>query len=302
MTYHSLTAADRIAMVGLRATLALGPERRFVPETRPGFEANLAKVPPAQDVQYEVGSVGGVAGWWCRGTEAQSNKAILYLHGGGYVIGSAAGFRHFAGQIAQRSGTSAFVPDYHLAPEHPFPAAIDDARAAYWGLCALGFERVAIVGDSAGGGLGLSLLSQLCRTNTTPDQHPACAAFMSPWTDLAVSGLSATERAHADPLVTRRAALEAAQLYLAGHDAHDPVASPVFGTLEGLPPVVFHVGEDEVFLDDSRRCADKIKSAGSTVELHVWEGMIHVFPSNMVILHAAREALEMIGAFLRRSL
>ena len=125
---------------------------------------------------------------------------------------------------------------------------------------------------------------------------------MSPWTDLAVSGLSVTERAHADPLVTRKAALEAAAQYLQGHEAQDPVASPVYATLEDLPPVIFHVGEDEVFLDDSRRCADRITASGGEAELHVWEGMIHVFSSNMVILQAAREALDMVGGFLRRRL
>ena len=294
ITYHAEQPRDVATMRAIRAELARNPPPAFGPETRPIFDALIGQTPTAE-VSYEEADVGGVRGWWCRPQRAAARTALLYLHGGAYVAGSASAFRHFVGQIAVRAQTAAFVADYRLAPEQPFPAAVTDAQAAYRGLVAAGFERIAVVGDSAGGGLTLALLA-LTREQT--GTRPAAAVTFSPWIDLTLSGDSMTTRAAADPLLHRKELDDAARLYLGDHDRRDPLASPLFGDLAGLPPLLVHVGEDEVLLDDSRRLEARYDSA----ELHIWRGMAHVFPASVAVLGAAREALDQVGSFLRTHL
>jgi len=260
-TYHFEHSADRAAMLEMRAMIALQPPVDF-------------------------GPLGG--------------GAILYLHGGAYVVGSAQAYRHFAGQIAARAKAPAFVTDYRLAPERPFPAAVEDADAAYRGLSVGGFHHIAVAGDSAGGGLALITtrkMAQAARDRGTP--APVAACVMSPWTDLALTGGSIAARAKHDPLLTRDALEHAQHLYLGQADASDPCASPLYDNFTGLPPILLHVGEDEILLDDTRRYADLVAKSGSSTELHVWQGMVHVFPSNLALLQAAREALDITGEFLR---
>jgi monoterpene epsilon-lactone hydrolase len=157
-----------------------------------------------------------------------------------------------------------------------------------------------LVGDSAGGGLALSLLLLTTAASKTGSVlQPAAAAVMSPWTDLALTGDSIATRSSADPLITRDALEKAAQLYLGGQDLCDAQASPLYGDLTGLPPVRLHVGDDEILLDDSCRFSERIGIAGGSAQLHVWQGMVHVFPANIELLQAAREALDDIGEFLR---
>jgi acetyl esterase/lipase len=195
----------------------------------------------------------------------------------------------------------AFVPEYSLAPEHSFPAAVDDAQACYRGLVEKGFGKIALAGDSAGGGLALALLSLLvAKARDVSASRPVGAVVLSPWTDLALSGMSMETHAEADPLLTKDSLASTARLYLGAHDPRDPLASPLYGDLAGLPPVRMHVGEDEVLLDDSLRYAERLESQGGTVQVHTWQGMIHVFPSNVALLHAAKEALDDIGDFLRQ--
>jgi acetyl esterase/lipase len=209
-------------------------------------------------------------------------------------------YRNFVGQIAARAKVAIFIADYSVAPEHRFPAAVNEAAAVYRGLAASGLSKLAIAGDSAGGGLALALLRLVTSTaNDATAPKPLAAVVMSPWTDLALTGESVESRAKYDPMLTRNALNQAAQLYLGKQDRHDPNASPLYGEVTGLPPVMFHVGEDEILLDDSRRFANRIEAAGGDAQLHIWEGMTHVFPSN-VALHAAKDALDEIGAFLRR--
>ena len=180
-----------------------------------------------------------------------------------------------------------------------FPV-LDDAIAAYQGLSADGYSRLALVGDSAGGGLALSLLLLATAASKTGSVlQPAAAAVMSPWSDLALTGDSIVTRSSADSLITRDALEKAAQLYLGEQDLYNPQASPLHGDLTGLPPVRLHVGEDEILLDDSRRFAERIGIVGGSAQLHVWQGMVHVFPANIELLQAAREALDDIGEFLR---
>ena len=299
--HHPIHLLDRVAMAAMRLMIASMKGSVTGPSAREPFDELMGKTPAADGVTYEEAEVGGVAGWWCRPDDAIAGAALLYFHGGAYVAGSARAYRHFVGQIAARAQVVAFVPEYALAPEHPFPAAVDEAQACYRGLVEKGFGKIALAGDSAGGGLALALLSSLvAKARDVSAFRPVGAAVMSPWTDLALSGMSMETRAEADPLLTKESLASTARLYLGGHDPRDPLASPLYGDLAGLPPVRVHVGEDEVLLDDSLRLGERIESQGRTVEIHTWQGMIHVFPSNVALLHAAKEALDDIGNFLRQ--
>lgn len=251
---------------------------------------------------FKAASIGGVAGWWCRPATTLDGCAVLYLHGGAYVLGSAAAYRNFCGQIAARAGAAVFIVDYALAPEQQFPQAFNDAEAAYRGLGEAGFSRLVIAGDSAGGGLALALLlSWTAAAKQNDGQRPVAGVAVSPWTDLALTGQSLETRASDDPLLTRDMLDEAAGLYLGDHDRRDPKASPLHGDFTGLPPVLIHVGEDEVLLDDSRRVAVRIEATDGSVQLNVWQGMTHVFASNLM-LQAAKEALDDVGSFIHQQL
>jgi monoterpene epsilon-lactone hydrolase len=302
-THHPEHLADRAAMAAMRVVIALQPAADLGPGGRAAFDLLMLRTPSADDVTYEATTVGGVRGWWCCPADAVAGGAILYLHGGAYVVGSAQAYRHLAGQIAARARAPVFVAEYGLAPERPFPAAVEDAEAAYRGMAADGFPSIAVAGDSAGGGLALvtaARIIQAARDGGTPSPVAVCA--MSPWTDLALTGDSIESRAKHDPLLTRGALENARRLYLGQAEAKNPRASPLYGDLAGLPPILLHVGEDEILLDDARRYADLLAESGSVPELHVWRGMAHVFPANLALLQAAREALDIAGEFLRRHL
>jgi epsilon-lactone hydrolase len=293
---HPVVPQDRARMAEIRKMAA--PAKGVL--ERAAFDAVIEHTPPDHSVTYEAGTVGGVAGWWCRPLHQTPGAAILYLHGGAYILGTAKAYRNFAGQIAQRVQRAAFIPDYALAPEHPFPAAAKDAEATYVGLLGQGFGDVVLVGDSAGGGLALVLTSLTVaakgRNLTLP---PKRVAVISPWTDLALTGTTMETRADADPFLTKAALESAANQYLGSHDPRDPKASPLYGNLKGLPPIRVDVGEDEILLDDARRYAAQVASANGEVQVHTWEGMPHVFPANVGVLHAADAALNQIASFLR---
>jgi epsilon-lactone hydrolase len=298
--HHPIHLLDRVAMVAMRLMVGSMKGSLTGASSREPFDELMEKTPAADGVTYEEGVVGGVAGWWCRPEDAVAGAAILYFHGGAYVVGSARAYQHFVGQVAARAKAVAFVPEYGLAPEDPFPAAVDDAQAFYRGLVEKGFGKIALAGDSAGGGLALVLMSLLAaKARDGAACRPVGAAVMSAWTDLALSGVSMETRAEADPLLTKESLASTARLYLGGHDPRDPLASPLYGDLAGLPPVRMHVGEDEVLLDDSLRYGERIESQDGNVQIHTWQGMTHVFPSNVALLHAAKEALDDIGNFLR---
>ncbi|ESY88900.1 esterase [Mesorhizobium sp. LNHC220B00] len=300
---HPEDERDRAVMLAMRDMLATLPALEFAPASRPVFEDLMQHTPVADGISFETSTVGAVSGVWCRPMAGAARAAILYLHGGAYVLGSAIGHRNFVSQIVQRAGAPAFIPDYRLAPEHGFPAAIDDALSVFTGLCDMGYDATAIAGDSAGGGLALSLLALVAaRARKGAGVMPRCAVLMSPWTDLALAGGSMLTRAEADPLVKRDELKKAADLYLKGTDPTDPRASPLYQPLGGLPPLLVHVGDDEILLDDSRRAVEAASSAGGEAALHIWEGMTHVFPSNLAQLQAARQAIDMVGAFIRQHL
>ncbi len=286
------TRAMREATAGRKGTV-LGVE------ARPMFDAMRAATPAADGVTVSAASVGGVGGFWCHPPDAARGARVLFLHGGGYVLGSAKAMTNFAGQIAARTGADTFVADYRLAPEHAFPAAIDDALAAYRGLVAEGAGSIVIAGDSAGGGLALALLSILAGEKRSATRQPLGAAVMSPLTDLSLSGASYRTRADADPIFTQQVLATLARTYLAAEDAKNPKASPLFSSLTGLPPIRIDVGDDEVLLDDSVRFAERARIAGVNVTLTVWQGMPHVFQSALDRFRAADRSLNEIGAFLR---
>lgn len=297
-TYHDEFLRDRAAMLALRGLLALQPSLVFGPEARPGFDELMARTPPADGVETTPAIVGGVAGWWCRPGDVTTDGVILYHHGGAYVLGSAAAYRNFVGQIASRAGMAAFVADYALAPEHPFPAAFDDAMAVYRGLLAEGHRRIVLGGDSAGGGLTLALLAAIAADDGLSCK-PLAAVVVSPWIDLSLSGDSIESRAKADPLLNRDQLVQAAALYLRDADPGDPRASALAARRTGLPPVQIHVGEDEILLDDAVRYTAAVEASGGSVDLHIWRGMIHVFAANVSVLSAAGDALDLVGTFTR---
>ena len=301
--YHPLPEEDRGPLAAMREAAApIKGEMKIDPNARVPFDSMVEQTPAAEGVTYEAGNVGGVWGYWCRPMGTLKNAAVLYLHGGAYVIGSAQAYRPLAGQIATRAGADVFVVEYRLAPEHPFPGAVEDAVAAYRGLAGLGFTEIALAGDSAGGGLALVTLALVAdEAKNGAGLRPQAAAVMSPWTDLTLSGASMETRAEADPVLTKGVLADAARLYLGSHDANDPLASPLAGDLAGLPPIRLHVGENEVLLDDTRRYADKADKSDSS-EVHVWEGMPHVFPASLGTLAAAGIALDDIGDFIRQRL
>ena len=262
----------------------------------------MQSVPVPRDATFEAATIGGTPGWWARTPASHKDAAIMYLHGGWFTWGTAEAFRNVAGHIASSAGTDTFVPDYRLAPEHPFPAAVRDVEACYRGLVEAGSEKIAIVGDSAGGNLALVLLS-IASTNARPtNARPVGAVVFSPITDLALTGESYTLRADADLYFTKAEAATLARNYLGEANPTNSTASPLYADLTELPPIRVHVGDDEVLLDDSRRYVEKALAAGVDAKLDVWLGMPHGFALNIGMFDASTKALESSGAFLAECL
>jgi monoterpene epsilon-lactone hydrolase len=267
-------------------------------ETRGQFDAIMASVPAPNDVTSEADTIGGVRGTWVRPANARAQCALLHLHGGWFNFGSAVAFTNLVGQIAARVGVSAFIPDYRLAPEHPFPAATADVWACYGGLAQKGYRRIVLTGDSAGGNLALGLAARIVSAGRSTDAELAGVAVFSPVTDLTLSGESYETRAEADPLFTRAQVAQLVQAYLRDADPNGALASPLAGPVAGLPPVRVHVGDDEVLLDDSRRYVAKAIAAGVDAKLDTWMGMPHGFVGRVGTLKAADQAMDAVGTFL----
>jgi acetyl esterase/lipase len=253
-------------------------------------------------VAYERVCAGGVDGEWISPANVPEDNAILYFHGGGFRLGSVTSHRDLMAQIALASGCRVLAINYRLAPEHRFPAALDDALAAYGWMLDRGLrsENVAFAGDSAGGNLVLAAMLAL-RERGLP--LPVSAVLMSPWNDLAATGSSYVSRAEADPIHQRSMILALAKNYLGGQgDPYDPLVSPLYADLAGLPPLLIQVGDRETVLDDSVTFADLARAAGVDVSLEVWDGMIHVFQMFGAELPEARQAIASIAGFLNRHL
>ncbi|MGO9451141.1 MAG: alpha/beta hydrolase [Candidatus Binataceae bacterium] len=267
-----------------------------VEKMRAGMEKVAERVAP--DIKCEPVDAGGVAGEWIVAPNAAPDRAILYLHGGGYVMGSVNTHRAMIARISRAAQARVLAIDYALAPENPFPAAVNDATAAYKWLLKQGYKpaKIAISGDSAGGGLTFSALIAL-RDSGTP--LPAAAAPISPWTDLAATGASIVSRAAADPMVGGSGLAPMAKQYAGSNDPKTPLISPLYADLHGLPPLLIHVGDAEILLDDSTRIAERAKAAGVDVTLEVWPEMVHVWHVFAKILPEGQQAIDRIGEFVR---
>lgn len=275
-----------------------GPETPDIGYSRAAYEKLATLLGGAPDAKCEKVDADGVPAEWVAAPGIDPQRAVLYLHGGGYAIGSINTHRRLAYDISAASSARVLLIDYRLAPEHPFPAAVDDAAKAWRWLLQQGFtsDRLAIAGDSAGGGLTIATLVNL------RDQKlglPACAVAISPWVDLEGRGDSITTRAAQDPMVQKAGLLWMAGLYLAGKDPRTPLAAPLHADLAGLPPVLVQVGTAETLLDDATRLAEKLYRAGGDVRLAVWPDMLHVFPFFAPILSEGRDGCREIGQFIR---
>lgn len=257
-------------------------------------------VKPPRGVSIKQREVAGLSCEWIHGSRGSSPKTtVLFLHGGGFVWGSSATYRGLAAYIAIASGAGVLVPDYRLAPEYPFPASVEDVTAVYEYFLRDGTNpgRLVIAGDSAGGGLCAALLLAI-RDRGGP--MPAGVVLISPWADLTFSGESHRTRAALDPIDRLPVLRRMAQLYLDGRDPTDPLASPVFGDLQGLPTTLILVGDHEVLLDDSRLFAERAKEKGVPVQMEVWPEMWHGWLMSAPELPEANEAIRSIAAFVRK--
>ncbi|WP_419686939.1 alpha/beta hydrolase [Burkholderia theae] len=303
---HPLDPDDAAVVAAMRAGMRAMKGARLGIEARDAFDAAMENVQRRDDVTFAFDTVGGVPGYWVFPAHVRSGDALLHLHAGWFNFGSAAAFRHSVAQLAVRVGVRAFIPDYRLAPEHPFPAAIDDVLACYRGLAEKGIRRIAVTGDSAGGALALVLASRVAAdavsvsasASVTADTTLVGVAALSPVTDLTLSGATYDTRADADPLFTRAQVSELVRAYLGAADPKHPLASPLYARVAGLPAVRIHVGDDEVLLDDSRRWVERAVAAGVDARLDVWHGMSHGFAGGIGKLKASAQALDAIGLFL----
>lgn len=265
-------------------------------QRRKGMEKVAFKA--ADDIQTENVTVAGRAAEWVRAPGSQAGRAILYLHGGGYVMGSLITHRSLAGECSRAAQAAVLLVDYRLAPEDPFPAAVEDGVASLRWLLDRGFapSNLAIAGDSAGGGLTAATLVS-ARDQGVP--MPRAAVCISPWSDLTCANASYKTRAEADPMVTPGGIGSMANVYLQGKDPKHPYASPNFADLRSLPSLLIHVGRDEVLLDDSIKLHEKAKADGVDSTLEVWDDMIHVWHAFHPMLPEGKQAIARVGAFLR---
>ena len=299
---HPLSEGDSLAAAALRSAVAPFKGKLEGTAGRGPFDAIMEQVAVPEGVTFEAATVGGIPGWWAKPPRGSKRAAIVHVHGGWFNLGTARAYRNYVGHVALSARADAFIPEYRLAPEYPFPAAVRDLEACYRGLVDQGITKLALTGDSAGGDLALVLLSSASAAASRGAVAPVGAVVFSPITDLALTGESFETRAEAELYFTRLQAAGLIRSYLGGTDAKNPLASPLYGDLTGLPPIRIHVGDDEVLLDDSRRYAEKAVAAGVDAKLDIWMGMPHGFVTNVGGFNAATQALEASGAFLTERL
>jgi acetyl esterase/lipase len=290
-----------MASIELQGLIAMIRSNPFVgatlEESRQALDAMCGRFPVPDGVSLHQGKVNGVSVEHVLPRGADPDRVIVYLHGGAYTMGSLASHRALAARIAEAAGFAAVAVDYRLAPEHPMPAAIEDAVAVYRGVLAEGKApgRLAIVGDSAGGGLAVTSVLALKAAGVP---LPGAVVCLSPWTDLEMTGESYKTRAAIDPMISEAGGRAMAALYLAGADPRSPSASPIHGDLAGLPPMLIQVGTAETLYDDAVRLHERAKAAGVDATLEPWEEMIHVWQM-FPMLPEAHRAVQRIGEFLR---
>lgn len=279
---------------------SMNVEGRDIPieQSRAAFDgiSNMFVLP--SDVKHEAVDVDGTPGEWISVEGTTGDTTILYLHGGGYVIGSINSHREMISRIARAAKVRALAIDYRLAPEYPFPAAVEDATKAYRWLLRQGVppEKVIVAGDSAGGGLTVALLLAL---RDAGDPLPTAAVCISPWTDLEITGESMVTKKDVDPMIRPDDAKWGAERYYGSADPRNPQVSPIHADLSGLPPLLIQVGTSEVLLSDSTRLAERATSAGVDVTLEKWEEMVHVWHFFAFMLPEGQQAIERIGEFVR---
>ena len=299
---HPLSKEDSVAAAALRSVVAPMKGKLEGIAGRGLFNDIMERVAVPEGVTFEAGTVAGVAGWWAKPGRAQKGVEIVHAHGGWFTLGTAHAYRNFVGHIALSAAADAFIPEYRLAPEHPFPAAVRDLETCYRGLVDQGITKIALTGDSAGGDLALVLLSIASAPASRGAVAPVGAVVFSPITDLVLTGESFETRAEADLYFTKSQAAGLVRAYLGATDPKNPLASPLYADLTGLPPIRIHVGDDEVLLDDSRRYAERAVAAGVDAKLDSWMGMPHGFVSNVGGFNAATQALKASGDFLTERL
>lgn len=270
-----------------------------LPQARRNFDAMLATLPVAADLTFKTASANGVPGIWSEAPGADKDRVVLYFHGGGYVLGTAHGYRSLAGEMGRAAKARSFAIDYRLAPEHPFPAAIDDAVTAYRWLLDQGIspKSIGLAGDSAGGGLTVTTLIAL-RDEGLP--LPAGGVMISPWVDLDNSGPSMTGKASVDPSLEKQGLDLFASGYRLGVTPETPrqhLLAPLEADLRGLPPLLIQVGTAEVLLDDSTRLAAKTAAADVATRLSVWPNAMHVWHLFGFMLSEGRDAIREAGNF-----
>jgi monoterpene epsilon-lactone hydrolase len=289
---------DVIGALRSRQKASAAQAQPTLEELRAAFTPGDRLHPVPDDVRISEVTAGGVPAHWLAAPGAAADRVLLFLHGGGYEFGSLRSDGELAARLGRASGMRVLFPEYRLAPEHPFPAAIDDVLATWHWLRTsqhLNARSIAVAGDSAGGGLAVALL---VATRDAGEALPAAAALMSPTVDLTSSGASMTERADQDPISTPAMLRQFAADYLAGADPKTPLASPLFASLAGLPPLLIQVGTADLLLSDSERLAAAAAQAGVDVTLQIGEGLPHVYPLLLGTPEAA-EATEQTGKFLR---
>ena len=271
--------------------------RKTTDDDRLSYERIMSTLPLDDDIETERVGVNGIPAEWIIAPESQENQVILYLHGGGYLFGSARTHRVMLAHMARAAKARVLALDYRLAPEIPFPAPVEDSVSAYRWLLAEGIsaKKMVIGGDSAGGGLAVAALVAL---RAVGEPMPAAGVCISAWTDMESTGQSHTTNAESDPSVSKARLLKIAKVYLDGKEPTAPLASPIHADLTGLPPLLLQVGSIEVLLDDSTLLKSRAKAAGVSVEMEVWDDMPHVWHHYAPILPEARKAIGRIGEFV----
>ena len=268
-------------------------------EARAEFEGVASQFLPSADVRCEPVDAGGVPGEWISTPESARERVIYYLHGGGYFMGSINTHRELISRLSRAAGARALAIDYRLAPENPFPAAVEDSTSAYRWLISTGVDpaRLVIAGDSAGGGLTVATLVAL---RDAGEPLPAAAVCLSPWVDLEGLGESMISRAEVDPMIERDSLVQAGKAYLGDADPRTPLAAPLYADLRGLPPLLIQVGTAEALLDDATRLAERARAAGVEVTLDPWDDMFHVWQFCASILPEGQQAIDRIGEFVQK--
>ncbi len=283
----------------IRERRAVRPPTMTIQEQRALAEQTGPLFPTPEDVKTEQVNANGVPCQWIVAPGAADDMVLHYLHGGGYVLGSVVGHREAISRMSRAAGVKALGVDYRLAPEHPFPAAVEDSVKSYAWLLSGGADpkKIVIAGDSAGGGLTVATLVAL-RYFGYP--MPAAGVCISPWVDLEGTGESMTTKADVDPMVQREGLQGMTNMYIGDRDPRAPLASPLYADLEGLPPLLIQVGSSETLLDDSTRLTERARAAGVDVTLEVWGDMFHVWHMYASAIAEGQQAIEGIGEFIRR--